>query len=157
VAGGDAVTSSDAGNPDLDRAVVARGTARSLIAGVFVVVAVAVAVIWAPLLDRSADLRGVITASLVILAVDVACLVAVIGLGTRWRHSYPPPGAGRPTGVAVLNVVAVLQLIVGFAAMTLLGAFQSANALQVFLATMVVSVAVLVLGVSLARHVSRVS
>jgi hypothetical protein len=45
--------------------------------------------------------------------------------------------------------------VVGLLALTLLGAFQSANALQVFLATMVVSVAVLVLGVSLARHVSR--
>lgn len=135
---------------------MARGTARSLVAGVFVVVAVAVALLWAPLLDRSPDLRGVITASLVVLAVDVACLVAVIVLSVRWRHSSPPPRAGRPTGVAVLNVVAVLQLVVGLLALTLLGAFQSANALQVFLTTMVVSVAVLVLGVSLARHVCRV-
>jgi len=135
---------------------MARGTARSLVAGVFVVVAVAVALLWAPLLDRSPDLRAVITASLVVLVVDVACLVAVIVLSVRWRHSSPPPGAGRPTGVAVLNVVAVLQLVVGLLALTLLGAFQSANALQVFLATMVVSVAVLVLGVSLARHVSCV-
>ena len=150
------MTSPETGNTDADRAVVARGTARSLVAGVFIVVAVAVAVIWAPLIDRSPELRGVIIASLVVLAVDVACLVAVIVLGTRWRHSYSPPDAGRPTGVAALNIVAVLQLIVAFAALTLLGAFQSATALQVFIATMVVSVAVLILGVSLARHVSRV-
>jgi hypothetical protein len=77
-------------------------------------------------------------------------------LATRLSEAVDRDRSGSVDASAVLNVVAVLQLIVGFAALTLLGAFQSANALQVFLATMVVSVAVLVLGVSLARHVSRV-
>ena len=74
-------------------------------------------------------------------------------LATRLSEAVDRDRSGSVDASAVLNVVAVLQLIVGFAALTLLGAFQSANALQVFLATMVVSVAVLVLGVSLARHV----
>jgi hypothetical protein len=45
--------------------------------------------------------------------------------------------------------------VVGFAAMTLLGAFNDLFALQIFLATMISSVAVLVLGVGLSRWVSK--
>ena len=55
----------------------------------------------------------------------------------------------------MLAVVAVAQLIVGFAAMTLLGAFKDLLALQILLATMVSSVVVLVLGVGLSRRISK--
>ena len=55
----------------------------------------------------------------------------------------------------MLAAVAVGQLVVEFAAMTLLGAFNDLFALQIFLATMVSSVAVLVLGVGLSRRISK--
>ncbi len=96
-------------------------------------------------------------ASIVTLAVGIACLVAVIVVGTRWRGPRPPAGATRSTAATVLGAVAVAQLIGGFVAMTLLGGFQDLFAVQIVIATLVTSVAVLVLGVGVARHVSRLA
>jgi hypothetical protein len=48
----------------------------------------------------------------------------------------------------VLATVSVAPLIAGVTAMTLLGAFDDLFALQIFLATMVSSLAILVLGVA---------
>ena len=149
------MTSSGVGG---DRAVFARGTARSLVAAVFVVVNLTLVLLWSSVASTLPDLRGLVVASIATLAVGIGCLVAVIVLGTTWRGPHPPAGATGSTGATaarVLAAVAVAQLVLGFAAMTLLGAFRDLFALQIFLATMVSSVAVLVLGVGVARHVSR--
>ena len=124
---------------DGDRAVLARGTARSLVAGVFVVVNLTLIAMWSSVASTLPDLRGLVVASIGTLSVGIVCLVAVIVLGARRR-------AG--SAATLLATVAVAQLIAGFTAMTLLGAFDDLFALQIFLATMVSSVAVLVLGVS---------
>ena len=146
------MTSSGVGG---DRAVFARGTARSLVAGVFVVVNLTMVLLWSSVASTLPDLRGLVVASITTLAVGIGCLVAVIVLGTKWRGPHPPAGATGSTAARVLAAVAVAQLVLGFAAMTLLGAFRDLFALQIFLATMVSSVAVLVLGVGVARHLSR--
>ena len=146
------MTSSGVGR---DRAVFARGTARSLVAAVFVVVNLTLVLLWSPVASTLPDLRGLVVASIATLAVGIGCLVAVIVLGTKWRGRHPPAGATGSTAARVLAAVAVAQLVLGFAAMTLLGAFRDLFALQIFLATMVSSVAVLVLGVGVARHLSR--
>ena len=138
-----------------DRAAITRGTARSLVAGVFVVVNLTLIALWSSVASTLPDLRGLVVASIAVLAVGIVCLVGVIVLGTRWRGPRPPAGATRSTGATVLAAFAVAQLVVGFAAMTLLGAFNDLFALQIFLATMVSSVAVLVLGVGLSRRISR--
>jgi hypothetical protein len=132
-----------------------RGTARSLVAGVFVVVNLTLIALWSSVASTLPDLRGLVVASIAVLAVGIVCLVGVIVLGTRWRGPRPPAGATGSTGATVLAAVAVAQLVVGFAAMTLLGAFNDLFALQIFLATMISSVAVLVLGVGLSRWVSK--
>ena len=138
-----------------DRAAITRGTARSLVAGVFVVVNLTLIALWSSVASTLPDLRGLVVASIAVLAVGIGCLVGVIVLGTRWRGPRPPAGATGSTAATILATVAVAQLVVGFAAMTLLGAFNDLFALQIFLATMVSSVAVLVLGVGLSRRISR--
>jgi len=152
VAGGDAVTSSGV---EGDRAAITRGTARSLVAGVFVVVNLTLIALWSSVASTLPDLRGLVVASIAVLAVGIMCLVGVIVLGTRWRGTHPPEEATGSSAATVLAAVAVAQLVVGFAAMTLLGAFNDLFALQIFLATMVSSVAVLVLGVGLSRRISQ--
>ena len=57
----------------------------------------------------------------------------------------------------MLGAVAVAQLIGGFVAMTLLGGFQDLFAVQIVIATLVSSVAVLVLGVGWSRGTSPAS
>ncbi len=131
-----------------------RGTARSLVAGVFIVVNLTLVALWSSVASTLPDLRGLVVASIAVLAMGIVCLVGVIVLGTRWRGPHPPAGATGSTGATVLAAVAVAQLVVGFATMTLLGAFNDLFALQIFLATMVSSVAVLVLGVGLSRRIS---
>lgn len=133
---------------------MSRGTARSLVAGVFIVVNLTLIALWSSVASTLPDLRGLVVASIAVLALGIVCLVGVIVLGTRWRGSRPPAGATRSTAATTLAAVAVAQLVVGFAAMTLLGAFNDLFALQIFLATMVSSVAVLVLGVGLSRRIS---
>lgn len=138
-----------------DRAAITRGTARSLVAGVFVVVNLTLIALWSSVASTLPDLRGLVVASIAVLAVGIVCLVGVIVLGTRWRGNHPPEEATGSSAATVLAAVAVAQLVVGFAAMTLLGAFNDLFALQIFLATMVSSVAVLVLGVGLSRRISQ--
>ena len=138
-----------------DRAAITRGTARSLVAGVFVVVNLTLIALWSSVASTLPDLRGLVVASIAVLAVGIVCLVGVIVLGTRWRGTHLPEGATGSGSATVLAAVAVAQLVVGFAAMTLLGAFSDLFALQIFLATMVSSVAVLVLGVGLSRRISQ--
>ena len=138
-----------------DRAAITRGTARSLVAGVFVVVNLTLIALWSSVASTLPDLRGLVVASIAVLAVGIMCLVGVIVLGTRWRGTHPPEEATGSSAATVLAAVAVAQLVVGFAAMTLLGAFNDLFALQIFLATMVSSVAVLVLGVGLSRRISQ--
>ena len=138
-----------------DRAAITRGTARSLVAGVFVVVNLTLSALWSSVASTLPDLRGLVVASIAVLAVGIVCLVGVIVLGTRWRGNHPPEEATGSSAATVLAAVAVAQLVVGFAAMTLLGAFNDLFALQIFLATMVSSVAVLVLGVGLSRRISQ--
>ena len=138
-----------------DRAAITRGTARSLVAGVFVVVNLTLIALWSSVASTLPDLRGLVVASIAVLAVGIVCLVGVIVLGTRWRGNHPPEEATGSSAATVLAAVAVAQLVVGFAAMTLLGAFNDLFALQIFLATMVSSVAVLVLGVGLSRRISK--
>jgi len=138
-----------------DRAAITRGTARSLVAGVFVVVNLTLIALWSSVASTLPDLRGLVVASIAVLGVGIVSLVGVIVLGTRWRETHPPEGATGSGAATVLAAVAVAQLVVGFAAMTLLGAFNDLFALQIFLATMVSSVAVLVLGVGLSRRISR--
>ena len=138
-----------------DRAAITRGTARSLVAGVFVVVNLTLIALWSSVASTLPDLRGLVVASIAVLAVGIVCLVGVIVLGTRWRGTHPPEEATGSSAATVLAAVAVAQLVVGFAAMTLLGAFNDLFALQIFLATMVSSVAVLVLGVGLSRRISQ--
>jgi hypothetical protein len=140
-----------------DRAAIARGTARSLVAGVFVVVNLTLIVLWSSVSSTLTDLHGLVVASIVTLAVGIVCLVGVIVLGTRWRGPRPPAGATKSRAATLLGAVAVAQLIVGFVAMTILGGFNDLFALQILIATMVSSVAVLVLGVGLVRHVSKVA
>ena len=124
---------------DRDRAVWARGTARSLVAGVFVVANLTLIALWSSVASTLPDLRGLVVASIATLAVGIVCLVAVIVLGSCRRAS---------SAANLLATIAVAQLIAGFTAMTLLGAFDDLFALQIFLATMVSSVTVLVLGVA---------
>ena len=138
-----------------DRAAITRGTARSLVAGVFVVVNLTLIALWSSVASTLPDLRGLVVASIAVLGVGIVCLVGVIVLGTRWRGNHPPEEATGSSAATVLAAVAVAQLVVGFAAMTLLGAFNDLFALQIFLATMVSSVAVLVLGVGLSRRISK--
>ncbi len=138
-----------------DRAAITRGTARSLVAGVFVVVNLALIALWSSVASTLPDLRGLVVASIAVLAVGIVCLAGVIVLGTRWRGAHPPEGATGSRAATVLAAVAVAQLVVGFAAMTLLGAFKDLLALQILLATMVSSVVVLVLGVGLSRRISQ--
>ena len=152
MARGDAVTSSGV---ERDRAAITRGTARSLVAGVFVVVNLALIALWSSVASTLPDLRGLVVASIAVLAVGIVCLAGVIVLGNRWRGAHPPEAATGSRAATVLAAVAVAQLIVGFAAMTLLGAFTDLLALQILLATMVSSVVVLVLGVGLSRRISK--
>jgi hypothetical protein len=144
-------------SPPDDRAALTRGTARSLIAGVFVIADLTLILLWSSVASTLPDLRGLVVASIVTLAVGIACLVAVIVVGTRWRGPRPPAGATRSTAATVLGAVAVAQLIGGLVAMTLLGGFQDLFAVQIVIATLVTSVAVLVLGVGVTRHVSRLA
>jgi hypothetical protein len=130
------VTSSGVGG---DRAVFARGTARSLVAAVFVVVNLTLVLLWSSVASTLPDLRGLVVASIATLAVGIVCLMAVIVLGACRRAS---------SAANLLATIAVAQLIAGFTAMTLLGAFADLFALQIFLATMVSSVTVLILGVA---------
>ena len=121
----------------------------------FVVVNLTLIALWSSVASTLPDLRGLVVASIAVLAVGIVCLVGVIVLGTRWRGNHPPEEATGSSAATVLAAVAVAQLVVGFAAMTLLGAFNDLFALQIFLATMVSSVAVLVLGVGLSRRISQ--
>ena len=75
---------------DGDRAVWARGTARSLVAGVFVVVNLTLIALWASVASTLPDLRGLVVASIATLAVGIVCLVAVIVLGTPPASRAPP-------------------------------------------------------------------
>lgn len=137
-----------------DRAAIRGGTARSLIAAVFVVVDVALIALWISVLRTSASHPGVVLASIVTLAVGMGCLIAVIVLGRRGRGEVSVT-ADRGTAFTVLAAVSVLQMVAGFTAMPVLGAFADPSSLQVFLATMVASVVVLYVGVCLARHVTQ--
>lgn len=140
-----------------DRGGLARGTARSLVAGVFLVVDLAVIALWTSVLSTSPQLRSLVVASVVTLAVGMCCLVAVIILGVRWRHPVAATRPNRNTATSALSALSVLQLVGGFTAMTVLGAFSTPNGFQLLLATMIPSVAVLLLALGVARHVSRTS
>ena len=76
----------------------------------------------------------------------LALLLACMWLHVGWQRKPPQV-------LVMLRLPAVSQRLV--AAMTLLGAFNDLFALQIFLATMVSSVAVLVLGVGLSRRISK--
>ena len=147
------MTSPTRGN---ERAVVSRGTARSVAAGVLILVDLAVIALWRSVLGTSPELRGLVVASIVTLAVGMGCLVGVIVLGIqpRRRASAAVPRS-RTTGTSLLGAVSVLQLVGGFTALTVLGAFTSPNGLQVLLATMILSVAVLLLVLGAVRDGTR--
>jgi len=63
-----------------DRAAITRGTARSLVAGVFVVVNLTLIALWSSVASTLPDLRGLVVASIAVLAVGIVCLVGVIVL-----------------------------------------------------------------------------
>ncbi|HEY5419670.1 MAG TPA: hypothetical protein VIL10_02960, partial [Marmoricola sp.] len=66
-----------------DRAAITRGTARSLVAGVFVVVNLTLIALWSSVASTLPDLRGLVVASIAVLGIGIVCLVGVIVLGTR--------------------------------------------------------------------------
>ena len=147
------MTSPTRGN---ERAVVSRGTARSVAAGVLILVDLAVIALWRSVLGTSPELRGLVVASIVTLAVGMGCLVGVIVLGIqRRRRASAAVPRSRTTGTSLLGAVSVLQLVGGFTALTVLGAFTSPNGLQVLLATMILSVAVLLLVLGAVRDGTR--
>jgi hypothetical protein len=137
--------------------VFSRGTARSVAAGALILVTVTVTALWRSVLGTSLDLGGLVVASIVTLLVGMACLVGVLVLGIQQRRGPAEEQRSRTTGLSLLGAVSVLQLVGGFTALTVLGAFTSPNGLQVLLATMILSVAVLLLAVGAVRDGSRPS
>lgn len=138
-----------------DRAVVSGGTARSLAAGVLILVDLAVIALWRSVLGTSPELTGLVVGSIATLVVGIGCLVGVLGLGVQRRRGSASIRLSRTTGASVLGAVSVLQLVGGFTALTVLGAFTSPNGLQVLLATMILSVAVLLLVLGAVRAGTR--
>ena len=135
--------------------MVSRGTARSVAAGVLILVDLAVIALWRSVLGTSPELGGLVVASIVTLVVGMACLVGVMVLGIQRRRGSAGVSRGRTTGLSLLGAVSVLQLVGGFTALTVLGAFSSPNGLQVLLATMILSVAVLLLVLGAVRDGPR--
>jgi hypothetical protein len=135
--------------------VVSWGTARSVAAGVLIVVDLAVIALWRSVLATSRKLGGLVVASIVTLVVGLGCLVGVLLLGMQRRRRSAAIARSRTTGTPLLGAVSVWQLVGGFTALTVLGAFTSPNGLQVLLATMILSVAVLLLVIGAARDGTR--
>ena len=138
-----------------DRTVVSRGTARSVAAGVLILVDVAVIAVWRSVLGTSPELRRLVVAGIVTLVVGMGCLVWVIVLGTQRRRGSPAAPRSRTTGTSLLGAVSVLQLVGAFTALTVLGAFTTPQGLQVVLATMILSVAVLLVVLGAVRDGTR--
>ena len=138
-----------------DRAVVSRGTARSVAAGVLILVTVAVIALWRSVLGTSPELGGLVVASIATLVVGLGCLVGVLVLGIQQRRGRTDGLRSRTTGTSLLGAASVLQLVGGFTALTVLGAFTSPSGLQILLATMILSVAVLLVAVGAVRDGSR--
>lgn len=99
--------------------------------------------LWRSVLATSQELGRLVVASIVTLVVGLGCLVGVFPLGTQRRRRSAAIARSRTTGTPLLGAVLVWQLVGGFTALTVLGAFTSPNGLQVLLATMILSVAVL--------------
>ncbi len=137
------------------RPLIATGTARSLAAGVFIAVDVALCLLWLSVLQTSPPLHGLIVAGMVTLAVGACCLVAVIVLGRRWRHPVAVTRPNRSTATSLLSLVSVLQLVGGFTAMVVLGGTADSTGFAVLVPTMVSAVATAALGVAVSRHVAR--
>jgi hypothetical protein len=135
--------------------VITGDTARFVAAGVFIVVDVAIIALWLSVMRTSPELTRLLVASIVTLAVGACCLVAVIVLGRRWRRPVAPRRPNRSTAAGVLSAVSVLQLVGGFTALLVLGAFATANGITVLGATMIEAVVVAALGVNVGRYVAR--
>ena len=135
--------------------MVSRGTARSVAAGVLILVDVAVIALWRSVHGTSPELKRLVVAGIVTLVVGMGCLVWVIVLGTQRRRGSPAAPRSRTTGTSLLGAVSVLQLIGGFTALTVLGAFTTPQGLQVLLATMILSVAVLLVVLGAVRDGTR--
>ncbi len=121
----------------------------------FIVVDVALIVLWLSVMRTSPELTGLLVAGIVTLAVGICCLVAVLVLGRRWRRPITSARPNRGTATAVLSAVSVVQLVGGFTALLVLGGFASGNGLAVLGATLLASLVVAVLGISIGRHVAR--
>ncbi len=131
---------------------------RAMVAGLFILADVAVCLIWASTLGITTAHHGVLLASIATLALGVVCLVAVMAISLSHVRRRPEATTGRPNrskAVGLLSLVSVLQLVGGFLAIVLAGAFTDASSLQVLVTTMVSSVAVVLLSVSTARGVAR--
>jgi hypothetical protein len=111
--------------------------------------------LWRSVLATSPELGGLVVASIVTLVVGLGCLVVVLLLGMQRRRRSAAIARSRTTGTPLLGAVSVLQLVGGFTALTVLGAFTSPNGLQVLLATMILSVAVLLLVIGAVRDGTR--
>jgi hypothetical protein len=135
--------------------VVSKGAARSVAAGVLILVELAVIALWRSVLGTSPELRGLVVAAIVTLGVGMGCLVGVILLEIQRRRRSAAAPRRRTTGTSLLGAVSVLQLVGGFTALTVLGAFTSPKGLQVLLATMILSVAVLLLVLGTVRDGTR--
>jgi hypothetical protein len=122
---------------------------------VFIVVDIALIALWLSVMRTSPDLTSLLVASIVTLAVGACCLAAVLVLGRRWRTPVAPGRPNRSTAASVLSAVSVLQLVGGFTALLVLGAFTTGNGITVLGATMIEAVVVAALGVSVGRHVAR--
>ena len=135
--------------------MVSRGTARSVAAGVLILIDVAVIALWRSVHGTSPELKRLVVAGIVTLVVGMGCLVWVIVLGTQRRRGSPAAPRSRTTGTSLLGAVSVLQLVGGFTALTVLGAFTTPQGLQVVLATMILSVAVLLVVLGAVRDGTR--
>ena len=135
--------------------MVSRGTARSVAAGVLILIDVAVIALWRSVHGTSPELKRLVVAGIVTLVVGMGCLVWVIVLGTQRRRGSPAAPRSRTTGTSLLGAVSVLQLVGAFTALTVLGAFTTPQGLQVVLATMILSVAVLLVVLGAVRDGTR--
>ena len=78
-----------------DRAAIARGTARSLVAGVFVVVNLTLIALWSSVASTLPDLRGLVVASIATLAVGIVCLVGGHRAGDALARDPSARGSDR--------------------------------------------------------------
>jgi hypothetical protein len=122
---------------------------------VLILIDVAVIALWRSVHGTSPELKRLVVAGIVTLVVGMGCLVWVIVLGTQRRRGSPAAPRSRTTGTSLLGAVSVLQLIGGFTALTVLGAFTTPQGLQVLLATMILSVAVLLVVLGAVRDGTR--